>query len=180
MTPTLGTRRTVTLTVIAFVVTLFAPLLTTTTTPTAGAATPITVAQAIAGQTGASATVRGYVVGQPTATNTVVTSNYPNDYALALADSATETSTSKMVYVQITSGFRATYGLRSNPSLKGQQLDVTGTLASEYRQPDLSVQKHEIESSPLPPFYSTFIMFVSEMQSLNRITALARAMCDTA
>ena len=138
MTPTLGTRRTVTLTVIAFVVTLFAPLLTTSTTPTAGAATPITVAQAIAGQTGASGTVRGYVVGQPTATNTVVTSGYPNDYALALADSATETSTSKMVYVQITSGFRSTYGLRTNPSLKGQQLDVTGTLSAYFSHPGLT------------------------------------------
>ena len=40
MTPTLGTRRTVTLTVIAFVVTLFAPLLASSTTPTAHAATP--------------------------------------------------------------------------------------------------------------------------------------------
>ena len=138
MTPTLGTRRTVTLTVIAFVVTLFAPLLTTSTTPTAGAATPITVAQAIAGQTGASGTVRGYVVGQPTATNTVVTSNYPNDYALALADSATETSTSKMVYVQITSSFRSTYGLQTNPSLKGQQLDVTGTLSAYFSHPGLT------------------------------------------
>jgi hypothetical protein len=116
MTPTPGTRRTFTLTVIAVVVTLFAPLLTTSTTPTAGAATPITVAQAIAGQTGAGATVRGYVVGQPTATNTVVTSNYPNDYALAIADSATETSTSRMIYVQITTSFRATYGLRTNPT----------------------------------------------------------------
>ena len=138
MTPTLGTRRTVTLTVVAFVVTLFAPLLTTSATPTAGAATPITVAQAISGQTGASGTVRGYVVGQPTATNTVVSSNYPNDYALALADSATETSTSKMVYVQITSGFRATYGLQSNPSLKGQQLDVTGTLSAYFSHPGLT------------------------------------------
>ena len=95
-------------------------------TPPAQAATPITVAQAISTQNGTTATVRGYVVGQPTATNTVVTSNYPNDYALALADSPGETSTSRMVYVQITSSFRATYGLRTNPSLKGQQLDVTG------------------------------------------------------
>jgi endonuclease I len=138
MTPILGTRRTVTLTVIAFVVTLFAPLLTTSTTPTAGAATPLTVAQAIAGQSGGSGTVRGYVVGQPTATNTVVTSSYPNDYALALADSATETSTSKMVYVQITASFRSTYGLATHPSLQGQQLDVTGTLSAYFSHPGLT------------------------------------------
>jgi endonuclease I len=57
------------------------------TTAPAQAAT-ITVSTAIATQNGSTATVRGYVVGQPAATNTVVTSNYPNDYALAIADSA--------------------------------------------------------------------------------------------
>ena len=119
-------------------VTLLSPLLATSTTAPATAATPITVAQALAAQNGSTATVRGYVVGQPTATNTVVTSNYPNDYALALADSATETSTSKMVYVQITSAFRAAYGLKTNPSLKGQQLDVTGSLSAYFSHPGLT------------------------------------------
>lgn len=38
----------------------------------ARAATPITVTQAIATQNGSTVTVRGYVVGQPTATSTVV------------------------------------------------------------------------------------------------------------
>ncbi|MET1074077.1 MAG: endonuclease [Umezawaea sp.] len=106
--------------------------------PTASAATPITVAQAIAQQTGASATVRGYVVGQPTATSTVIRSNFPNDYALALADSASETATSKMVYVQITSSFRSAWGLQSNPSLLGKQLDVTGPLGAYFSHPGLT------------------------------------------
>ncbi|GLZ29420.1 hypothetical protein Lesp02_16100 [Lentzea sp. NBRC 105346] len=100
--------------------------------PTATAATTITVASAISQQNGATATVRGYVVGQPTATTTVVKSNFPSDYALALADTASETNTSKMVYVQITSNFQSSYGLRSNPSLMGQQLDVTGTLTAYF------------------------------------------------
>lgn len=43
------------------------------------------MAAAIAHQSG-SATVRGYVVGQPTATNTVVTSDYPGDTAIAGTD----------------------------------------------------------------------------------------------
>jgi hypothetical protein len=73
----------------------------------AQAATPITVSQAIATQDGSTATVRGYVVGQPTSTSTVVRSGFPNDYALALADTANETSTSKMAYVQIPSAFRS-------------------------------------------------------------------------
>ena len=100
--------------------------------PPSVAATPLTVAQAVATQNGSTATVRGYVVGEPTATNTVVTSGYPDDYALALADSPTETSTAKMVYVQVPAAFRSTYGLRTNPQLKGQQIDVTGTLTAYF------------------------------------------------
>src|SRR5690349_16551162 len=73
----------------------------------ASAATPLTVAQAIARQDSSAATVRGYVVGQPTATSTVVTSGFPNDYALALADSPGTTATSQMVYVQIPTAFRS-------------------------------------------------------------------------
>lgn len=103
----------------------------------AAAATPITVAQAIATQNSSVATVRGYVVGQPTATSTVVTSGFPNDYALALADSPGTTSTSQMVYVQIPSAFRSSFGLRSNPSLMGKQIDVTGTLAAYFSHPGL-------------------------------------------
>jgi endonuclease I len=102
------------------------------------AAGPLTVAQAISQQSGASATVRGYVVGQPTATNTVIRSNYPNDYALALADSASQTSTSSMLYVQIPSAFRASWGMQSNPSLLGKQIDVTGTLSAYFSHPGLT------------------------------------------
>ncbi|MDQ3403919.1 MAG: endonuclease, partial [Actinomycetota bacterium] len=101
-------------------------------------AAPLTVAQAIGQQSGATATVRGYVVGQPTATATVVRSNFPNDYALAIADSASETGTSRMIYVQISSAFRAGYGLRSNPSLMGRQLDITGNLSAYFSHPGLT------------------------------------------
>jgi endonuclease I len=93
---------------------------------------PYSVAQANANQTGSVKTVKGYVVGQPTAANTVVTSNYPNDYALALADSPSETSTSKMIYVQIPSSFRTQFGLKTNPSLKGTEMKVTGKLAAYF------------------------------------------------
>jgi endonuclease I len=102
------------------------------------AATPLTVSQAIAAQSGQSATVRGYVVGQPTATSTVVKSGFPNDYALAVADSASESSTSRMLYVQIPSAFRASWGLRSNPSLLGRQIDVTGALSAYFSHPGMT------------------------------------------
>jgi endonuclease I len=106
--------------------------------PSATATAPSTVSQAIGQQNGASATVRGYVVGQPTATNTVVRSNYPGDTALALADTATETSTARMIYVQVTASFRAAYGLKTTPSLLGRQLDVTGPLGAYFAHPGLT------------------------------------------
>ncbi len=104
----------------------------------ASAATPITVAQAIATQNSSTATVRGYVVGQPTATSTVVRSNFPNDYALALADSPSTTATGSMLYVQIPTAFRASFGLKTNPSLLGKQIDVTGTLSAYFSHPGLT------------------------------------------
>ncbi|MCM3733594.1 endonuclease [Fictibacillus nanhaiensis] len=93
---------------------------------------PYSVSQAIANQNNSLKTVQGYVVGQPTATNTVVTSNYPNDYALALADSVLETNTANMIYVQIPSSFRSEFGLQSNSDLKGQSIKVTGNLTAYF------------------------------------------------
>ncbi|ONI86882.1 ribonuclease [Saccharothrix sp. ALI-22-I] len=123
------------LAVVVSVVAIAAALLIPTA---ASGATPITVAQAIGQQTGASATVRGYVVGQPTATNTVVRSGFPSDYALALADSPSQTSTGQMLYVQITSAFRAQWGLRTNPGLLGARIDVTGPLGAYFSHPGLT------------------------------------------
>lgn len=97
------------------------------------------VAQAIANQNNTLQTVKGYVVGQPTAANTVITSAYPNDYALALADDPNETDTTKMVYVQIPTAFRATFGLKTNPSLKGSTIKVTGYL-TPYFSPHAGVK----------------------------------------
>lgn len=129
MTLILGMRRTAVLIVMAFVATLVpAP---------AQAATAIPVAEAIATQDGSSATVRGYVVGQPTSTDQVVTADYPNDYALALADTAGETDTSKMVFVQVSSAFRSRWGMQSNPDLLGRQLDVTGARTAYFSHPGL-------------------------------------------
>ncbi|GAB3450869.1 hypothetical protein GCM10027436_47810 [Actinophytocola sediminis] len=112
--------------------TVLSPALSPSLSPSADAAEPLTVAQAISQQTGAAQSVRGYVVGQPVATSTVVTSGFPTDYALALADSPSEADTERMIYVQVTSAFRGDYGLASNPDLLGDQLDVTGSLAAYF------------------------------------------------
>ncbi|KRF36950.1 endonuclease [Nocardioides sp. Soil805] len=122
------------------------------TTPAAQAATPITVSQAVSQQGGTTQTVRGYVVGQPTATSTVVTSGFPNDYALAIADTAGQTSTSQMLYVQIPSAFRAQWGLRTNPSLMGKQIDVTGALSAYFSHPGMtSTSAFALSGGTTPP-----------------------------
>jgi endonuclease I len=106
-------------------------------TPVSQAAAFLSVAQALENQNNSVQTVKGYVVGQPTGTSTVITSNYPNDYALALADSANETNTDKMVYVQIPSNLRSTFGLQSHSELKGKNLTVMGTLTPYFSHPGI-------------------------------------------
>ncbi|GID97807.1 endonuclease [Amorphoplanes digitatis] len=96
------------------------------------AAATMTVAQAISSQSGGTGTVRGYIVGQPTATNTVLFANFTGDTALAIADSSGETDTGDMLYVQITSAYRSSFGLQSNPGLIGDPLTVTGTLTAYF------------------------------------------------
>ncbi|AKU17780.1 endonuclease [Luteipulveratus mongoliensis] len=103
----------------------------------AAAAAPLTVAQAIGTQTSAVQPVRGYIVGQPTATTTVVRSGFPNDYAIALADSPSETSTAKMLYVQLPSALRAAWGLKSHPGNLGKQVDATGALSAYFSHPGM-------------------------------------------
>ncbi|GIE88588.1 endonuclease [Actinoplanes regularis] len=113
-------------------VTAFVALLFTLVSVPASAAAALTVAQAISSQTGASGTVAGYIVGEPTATSTVRFSDFTGDTALAIADSKSETSTTKMLYVQITAAYRSSFGLLSNPSLVGKALTVTGTLTAYF------------------------------------------------
>ncbi|MBX9976345.1 endonuclease [Cytobacillus firmus] len=98
---------------------------------------PYSVSQGINTQNNTSKTVQGYVVGQPIAANTVIAGGFPNDYALALADNPSETSTARMLYVQIPSAFRSAFGLKSNPSLIGEKIKVTGTLTAYFSHPGL-------------------------------------------
>jgi endonuclease I len=104
---------------------------------TKAATTSLTVSQAIQQQNNSIQAVEGYVVGKPTSATSVITSNYPDDYSLAIADSSSETNTSNMLYVQIPSQFRSQFGLKSNPELKGEKIKVTGNLTAYYSHPGL-------------------------------------------
>ncbi|ASW55572.1 endonuclease [Plantactinospora sp. KBS50] len=112
--------------------TLAVTVVTPVTVTRASAATTLTVAQALAAQDGRTATVTGYVIGQPTATNTVLTSNFTADTAIAIADAAAETSTGRMLYVQVTAAWRSSFGLLTNPSLRGRAVTATGTLTAYF------------------------------------------------
>lgn len=106
--------------------------ITQSTSSVTAAATPLSITTALGQQDGSTQTVRGYVVGQPTATDKVVTSGFANDYAIALAATPGETDTSKILYVQVPSALRSQWGLASNPGHMGQQVDVTGALTSYF------------------------------------------------
>jgi endonuclease I len=98
----------------------------------ASAAPVLTVAEALQVQDGRTATVTGYVVGQPTATNTVITAGFTADTAIAIADQPAEPSPTKMLYVQVTAAYRSTFGLLTNPGLLRQQVTVTGTATAYF------------------------------------------------
>lgn len=101
------------------------------------AASSLTVSQAIQTQNNSVQTVEGYIVGKPISSSTVVKSNFPDDYALALADNSNETNTSNMLFVQIPSQFRSQFGLKTNPDLMGKKIRVTGQLTAYYSHPGL-------------------------------------------
>ncbi|MCX4474144.1 endonuclease [Micromonospora sp. NBC_01655] len=117
------------ITAFALAVALVTPAVASTS---ASAAASLTVAQALAAQDGRTATVTGYVIGQPTATSTVITSGYTADTAIAIADTAAETSTSRMLYVQVTAAYRSSFGLLTNPGLRGRQVTATGALTAYF------------------------------------------------
>lgn len=116
------------------------------------ATTSLTVSQAIQLQNNSVNMVEGYVVGKPISTSTVITSNYSDDYALAIADVSTETNTEKMLYIQIPSQFRPQFGLKSNPELMGGKIKVSGNLTAYFSHPGLknTTQMLMISSSSNP------------------------------
>ncbi|WP_433392314.1 endonuclease [Micromonospora sp. KLBMP9576] len=101
-------------------------------TASASAATALTVTQALATQDGRGATVTGYVIGQPTAATTVLRSGFTSDTAIAIADTAAETGPARMLYVQVSAAYRSTFGLLTNPGLRGQRITTTGTLTAYF------------------------------------------------
>ncbi|MDP4099094.1 DUF6359 domain-containing protein [Paenibacillus sp. P96] len=96
------------------------------------AADVLTVSEAITqGNSGSQATVEGYIVGHASGSYAAdFEAPFANDYNVLLADAADEQDKTKLMDVQLTTDYRAEYGLQTNPDLIGTKIRVTGTLAA--------------------------------------------------
>ncbi|MFB3161517.1 5'-nucleotidase C-terminal domain-containing protein [Neobacillus sp. 179-J 1A1 HS] len=107
----------------------------------AQAAETITVAQAIANNSG-TATVAGYIVGYTSGgsggkATYDFEAPFKDDFNFAIADSPAEKDATKILPVQISSNFRSNYGLFTNPSIVGKMVFVTGSLETYFSVPGL-------------------------------------------
>lgn len=117
-----------------------------------------TVSDAIANNSG-KATVRGYIIGHINSATNVSKTNLPDDFNFAIADRADETNVNNMLFVAVTSSFRSDWGLNSNPSLIGKQVDISGDLTAYFTKPGLknpsaiafSTIEEPIEVTPITP-----------------------------
>nr|WP_036649051.1 DUF6359 domain-containing protein [Paenibacillus pini] len=108
----------------------------------ASADTPLTVAQAIAkNNNGSNAVVEGFIVGEVFNSKPIFT-NFGDDFNLLIADTPGEQDKTKLIDVQIPSNFRAQFGLKTNPTLVGKKIQVTGTLATYSSMNGINQQLH--------------------------------------
>ena len=117
------------------------------------AAAPISVAEAIANNSG-SATVEGYIVAHTTGNNSYdFEAPFGNDFNFALADTPNEKDKSKLLPVQLPASFRAEFGLQTNPTKIGSKVQVTGSLEAYFTVPGIknpTVVTLVDESDPAP------------------------------
>lgn len=89
----------------------------------------LTVAEALVSYSndGSTGTVEGYIVGHATGAKTAnFNAPFSNDYNLLIADSPNERDLNKVMDVQVSSSYRAQFGLQSNPGIIGKKVKVTG------------------------------------------------------
>ncbi|MCZ8537241.1 S-layer homology domain-containing protein [Paenisporosarcina quisquiliarum] len=111
------------------IISMVAPFITV---QSASAATTITVAEAIANNSGA-ATVEGYIVAYVTGSTAVTTDSTKfKNSNFAIADSPSETDHTKMLFVQVTASYQAEFGLQNNPTHIGKKISVSGNLEAYF------------------------------------------------
>ncbi|WP_299089092.1 DUF6359 domain-containing protein [uncultured Metabacillus sp.] len=116
---------------------VFPGILLNFTTGARAEETSLTVDEAIAkNNSGKSATVEGYIVG-----HTIGTANYDfeapftNDNNFAIADSPSQKDATKIMPVQLSSSYRPSFGLQTNPAIIGKKVRVTGNLEAYFSKP---------------------------------------------
>ena len=99
----------------------------------------ISVAEAIANNSGSSKTVEGYIVGEVKA-GTVYNAGptFTVDTNITIADSKDEAVFGKMLRVKLEGNYRTVLGLLTNPSNKGKKIRITGNLGSYYGGPGIA------------------------------------------
>ncbi|MGN1401164.1 MAG: DUF6359 domain-containing protein, partial [Bacillus sp. (in: firmicutes)] len=103
----------------------------------AKAADIISVSEAIANNSGTK-TVEGYIVAYTKGVNSYqFEPPFAADTNLAIADSPDERDKGNILPVQITSAFRAEFGLATNPDLIGKKVRITGALEAYFSVPGL-------------------------------------------
>lgn len=93
---------------------------------------PISVSEALQAASGSKVTVEGYIVGYTQNGPTYITTGIPDNNNLAIADLPGETDKTRIMPVQLTSSFRPDFGLKTNPSLIGTKIVVTGTAETYF------------------------------------------------
>ncbi|MEK3688569.1 S-layer homology domain-containing protein [Paenibacillus sp. FSL R10-2736] len=104
----------------------------------ASADAPLTVTAAIAKSPSEAIVVTGYVVGYTSNGPSYSSTDLAADTNLAIADQPGETDSSKIMPVQLPNTpayIRSEFGLKSNPSLIGTQIVVTGTRDTYFNVP---------------------------------------------
>ncbi|WP_347552531.1 endonuclease [Pseudalkalibacillus hwajinpoensis] len=133
-------------------------------TGTGTSSSPYTVAQGIANQGSSQVNVEGYIVGKPVSSSSITTSDFSDDYAVAIADDVNETNVNEMLFVQIPSSFRSNYGLQSNPDLMGEMIEVSGSLTAYFAHPGVKSVSDMLTSGDVsdpgsggtPPYDDTY------------------------
>lgn len=132
------------------VISMVAPFVTV---PSAQAAEPITVAEAIANNTG-TATVKGFIVGTASSgTSYDQEAPFTSATNIGLADNPNETDTKKILPVQLPTGsVRAGVNLVDNPTNFKAEVTITGSLEAYFSVPGLrSASAFTIINGGTPP-----------------------------
>jgi 2',3'-cyclic-nucleotide 2'-phosphodiesterase (5'-nucleotidase family)/predicted extracellular nuclease len=166
-----------------FVLTTIITLLASYILPYTGSASAaessiISVTEALTKGTGTAVTVKGYIVGHTLGTNSYnFAAPFGGDTNLAIADSPNETDPAKIMPVELPSSpssIRATFGLKTNPTIVGKEIVITATVTTYFKVPGLKTPAEIYffgEAPPVkPPFVGVEGLTISAIQGASHVS----------